>query len=232
MSCSRHCAESPKVIGVSQVAEVVYYGIDVKRFSPSDERQDFREQLGLSRNAPVVLFVGRMVTEMGLETLLNAAPRILQSQPNARFVIAGQVGDLYGQALKAREAYPEAIHVLVNVGNDDLPLLYATATLVVVPSSNERACLGLAAIEAMASGIPVVVTHSGGGPEVVVDGETGLLVPPNDSAALAKAVLTLLSDPGRCSVMGKHGRERAVRIFDKDITNGTMVRTLEEVAGR
>lgn len=230
LSCSRHCAESPKAVGLSHVAEVVYYGIDVERFSPAHDGQRLRARLGMAPDDPTVLFVGRMVREMGLHTLLSAIPRVLQARARVRFVIAGQAGALHDEAMQLRETYPEAIHVLADVGDDDLPLLYAAAHLVVVPSANERACLGLAAAEAMASGKPVIVTTAGGGPEVLIDDETGLLIPPENPEALAKAILRVVADPICAGEMGRRGRERACELFDKNRTNATMARIFTEVA--
>jgi glycosyltransferase involved in cell wall biosynthesis len=88
----------------------------------------------------------------------------------------------------------------------------AKADIFVTPSVSEG--LGVAVLEAMAMGRPVVATATGGLPEAVLDGETGLLVPPGEPAALAEALVSLLRDPTRARRMGEAGRERALAHFD------------------
>jgi glycosyltransferase involved in cell wall biosynthesis len=117
-----------------------------------------------------------------------------------------------------------------DIPDERMPDLYSAATIVVVPSLNARACLGLAIAEGMAAGKPVVVSAVGGGPEVATDGETGVLVPPGDSAALAKAILRLIDDDEAIGRMGARGRADAEARFDKDLTNRAMERHFEEIA--
>jgi glycosyltransferase involved in cell wall biosynthesis len=93
-----------------------------------------------------------------------------------------------------------------------VPALLARASLFVLPSRSEGISLTL--LEAMASGLPVVTTHVGGNPEVVKDGVTGLLVPPDDPAALARALLDITSDSARGRRFGRAGRERVAAHFD------------------
>lgn len=95
---------------------------------------------------------------------------------------------------------------------NDIPALLAASDLFCLPSRTEG--LGIAAIEAMASGLPVVASRVGGLPEVVEDGVTGLLVPPDDTAALAEALVRILEDRHRAAQMGDAGRTRAKQHFD------------------
>src|SRR5439155_6486410 len=94
----------------------------------------------------------------------------------------------------------------------DVSGLLARSQMMVLPSRSEG--ISLTVLEAMACGLPVVATRVGGTPEVVVEGETGLLVPSCDPAALAKAILRLRRDPEVCSRMGEAGRRRVERFFD------------------
>ena len=95
-----------------------------------------------------------------------------------------------------------------------MPAVYARGTVGVLPSLEEA--FGLPLAEAMASGLPTVATRVGGMPELVVDGETGLLVPPDDAGALADALVRLLEDPALASRLGAGGRARAVERFSWD----------------
>ncbi|MGH7507493.1 MAG: glycosyltransferase, partial [Longimicrobiales bacterium] len=110
--------------------------------------------------------------------------------------------------------------------------LYRAADLVAVPTKGARACGSLAAGEASATAKPVVGANVGGVPEYVVQGETGLLVPPADPAALATGVSELLSDPERMRSMGCRGLEYVRRTFDADVTNAIMDDVLQEVVQR
>jgi glycosyltransferase involved in cell wall biosynthesis len=120
--------------------------------------------------------------------------------------------------------------VLENVPNDELPSLYAATDLVVVPTIGDRACSSLAAAEGLATGRPVVATRVGGIPEVVHDGETGMLIPPDDARALAEAVLALAADPARRRTLGARGRAWAESEWDSRVVLGRMADVLAEVA--
>jgi glycosyltransferase involved in cell wall biosynthesis len=223
LSPSQHCAASLRLLGLPS-AEVVYYGIDTSRFRPGLDGSGIRRQLGLAEGDFVVLFVARMVREMGLHVLLASIPEVVRDR-NIRFIIAGTSGELKDDAQSAASRYPGQVFVFPNVGPEELPLLYAAATVAVTPSINQRACLGLAVAEAMASGKPVIVSRVGGGPELLTEGETGLLVAPNDPAALAQAILGLARQPERLDRMGQLGRDRATRDFDARVTS----RKMEEI---
>jgi glycosyltransferase involved in cell wall biosynthesis len=221
LSPSRHCAASLGLLGLP-AAEVVYYGIDTSRFRPGLDGSGVRRRLGLADGDFVVLFVARMVREMGLHVLLASIPQVIREARNVRFVIAGTRGELENDAQTAARLHPEQVFVFSDVGPEELPLLYAAASIAVTPSINQRACLGLAVAEAMASAKPVIVSRIGGGPELLTDGESGLLVPPNDPAALAQAILCLARQPERLNPMGELGRERATRDFDARVTSRKM----------
>lgn len=222
LSCSRHCADSPKVLGLPHRARTLYYGIDVSRFVPSPGAAALRARFGIPASGPVVLYLARMEEEMGLGVLMEAIPEVLARQPSVRFVLAGRSGPLKGKAESLRLDRPDNVFVAADVPMDDLPDLYAAASMVVIPSTTQRACLGLSIAEAMACRKPVVVTSIGGGPEVAFHGEHGLLVPPRDPGALAAAILSLATDEPRMAAMGGAGRARVEDVFDKDKTNAGM----------
>jgi glycosyltransferase involved in cell wall biosynthesis len=222
-SLTRHCADSYREVGLTPPVQVLHYGIDVHRFGavPGDAA---RRDLGLAATAPVVLYVGRLVRDMGLHTLLAAAPTILTALPEARLLIVGAEGDLRPEAERLATAYAGRVTVRANVPEAELPVMYAAATLVVAPTLGHRACGSLAAAEAMAAGKPVVATRVGGIPEYVADGETGVLIPPDDPPALAAAVTTLLRDPARLAQFGRAGRARVAARFDGEQTNAQLER--------
>ncbi len=166
-------------------------------------------------DGPIVLFVGRLEHGKGVLLLLRAARRILADVPNAHFVLAGarhpalaekEIGKLLHELPD-----PKRIHLLGHVPWERLLQWYSKAALCVLPSYYET--FGLAALEAMAFGLPVVALSAGALPEVVEDQTTGLLVPPQDEAALAEAILRLLRNPDMGHRLGENGREAAKRFL-------------------
>jgi glycosyltransferase involved in cell wall biosynthesis len=226
LSCSRHCAQSLNLLGLP-TAEVIHYGVDIGRFHGRVDGAPVRQKLGISIQAPVVLFVGRMEPEMGLHTLLASLPDVLFARRDAVAVIVGSSGKLTRAALALAEREPRRVFVVPDVPGEELPRYYAAATIVVAPSTSARACLGLAIAEALASERAVVAARVGGTTEVLSDGKTGLLVPPEDPAALRRAVLALLDDNARRAEMGRRGRVDVERRFNKDAVNQTMQQLYE-----
>ena len=175
-------------------------GIDLGRFA-------YR---GPTVGGPFVM-VGRMVTTKGIDTLLQAARIAVREQPDFRISIAGDGEKLSSLVCQARElGVGEVVRFLGDVR--DVPSLLAMASGFVLPSQREGISLTL--LEAMGRGLPVVSTTVGGNPEVVLDGTTGLLVPPSDPVRLASAMLELWTNPQRSQEMGQLGRDRAEELFN------------------
>ena len=199
---------------------VVHNGIDTELFRPRPD-EDFLRRLGLDPRRPLVVFVGRITRQKGLPHLLRAAttlPRDVQlvlcaSAPDTPFLAAEVSAEM--QALQ--EQRKGIVWLRDSLPRPDLIALVSTATVFVCPSVYEP--LGIVNLEAMACGTAVVASAVGGIPEVVSDGETGLLVPYDASApaafeqGLASAIGTLADDPARAREMGRLGRERVVAEF-------------------
>jgi glycosyltransferase involved in cell wall biosynthesis len=133
--------------------------------------------------------------------LLAAMPAVLQSAPRVRVLFAGS-GEA-GDALR-RLAAPLGRSVTFLGSRSDMPELYAACDLVVLASDAEVQPVSL--IEAAAAGRPVVATRVGGTPDVVIDGLTGVLVPPGDPEMLARAIVSVLADPHRAAAKGEAAR--------------------------
>lgn len=153
------------------------------------------------------LFCGRLSEEKGLDVLLEAA----RLAPEVPVRIAGD-GELRAVLEKAA---PPNVRFLGMQDRAAMTSLYAGARFAVVPSTWWET-FGLVAIEAMGHGLPVIASRSGALPEIVLDDETGLLVPPGDAPALASALRTLWGDPARCATLGQVGRARAIAQFNRD----------------
>lgn len=231
LSCSRHCATSAEsVLGLQQDVGVLYYGVDTERFGAATVGADERARFAVTDDHLVVVFVARMVAEMGLDVLLDSIPALLERQPRARVLVAGSVGPLTARAQEvAAAAAPGRVTVHPDVPDADLPTLYALADVVAAPSNNARACLGLAIAEAMSARRPVVACSVGGTAEVVVDGVTGTLVPPDDPVALMEGLLGYLGDGELRQRHGTAGRARALERFDVGITNDRCEKLFRQV---
>lgn len=171
---------------------------------------------------PVVLTAARLDTQKGHNYLLAAAALV----PEAEFVLAGD-----GQERSALEAQArrlgigERVHFLGY--RSDIPALLAEADLFVLPSLYEG--LPLSVLEAMAAGLPVIATAIGGTEEAIVHGETGLLVPPGDPAALARAIRLALSDADLARRIAAAGKERAHREFSADLMAERVTRVYDDL---
>lgn len=172
-----------------------------------------RAALGIPSEARPALCIGRLVAVKGQTFLLRAWPSVLKGEPRALLLLAGEGPD--EQPLRAQAAALGLGGSVKFLGfREDIPSLLACAEALVLPSLNEG--FGMVLVEAMAMGKPVVASAVGGVPELVLDGRTGLLVPPADPEALATAIRRLLEDPGAARQMGEAGRERARKAFSRE----------------
>jgi D-inositol-3-phosphate glycosyltransferase len=189
-------------IGAGHI-EVIPCGVNLRHFAPHNQQQA-RQQLGLKIDRPVLLFAGRLDPFKGPDILLNAAALM---QEDAQIVIAGgqATGDKDVQQLQClahRLGIKDRVHFLGARPRQDMPILYSAADITVVPSYHES--FGLAAVESLACGTPVVATRAGGLLTVVRHGETGFLVSRRPDA-FAEHLDTLL---GNRELMA-HMRNRA-----------------------
>ncbi|MBA3257884.1 MAG: glycosyltransferase family 4 protein [Gemmatimonadales bacterium] len=232
LSPTEHCARSYASLGLAPEVKVIHHGVDLRRFTPGLSGAAIRRRFGYDATSPVIGYIGRLIHEMGLHTLLAAIPLVLARCPDARFLIAGADGELLPEARAAAERWPGRVAVAVDVQLDELPEHYAAASVVVVPTGGARACGSLAAAEAMATGKAVVATDVGGIPEFVADGATGVLVPPESPEHLTEALVGVLADPVLSARMGRAGRHRVEQLFDTATVNREFERVFREVLAR
>jgi len=214
----------------------VHNGVDVDRLG--------RVRDSVDRSGHRLLFVSRISPEKGVHVLIEAFNRLAETDPDVELTLVGDdaviplqmavrlaedevVRELerfyesdYRQTLVSLLSPAAARRVTFTGGvpYDDVAQQYERADIFVLPSLLEA--FGMPAAEAMAAGLPVVASRSGGIVEIVADGETGLLVPPDDAAALAEALLTLFRDPDRRIRMGAAGRACASDRFSWDRITG------------
>ena len=193
-------------------AVTVHEGIDLARVE-SAPAAPLHEQLWLPHNAPIVGNVAALVPHKGQKHLIEAAALVVRKVPDARFVIAGE-GDLRASLEQQIKHHSLEKHVLLAGFRTDVLSLHKAFNIFVMSSVTEG--LGTSLLDAMAAGKPIVATTAGGMPEVVKDGETGILVPARDDRALADAIVRLLSDSALRQRMGEAGRTLAYARFSAE----------------
>jgi phosphatidyl-myo-inositol dimannoside synthase len=206
---------------------LVFNGTDLRRFSPEDNGNR-----GDPRFGPHMIFACRQLfPRKGIRFLLEAGAQLKPQFPDLKIVLAGDGFERPELARLAAElGIASDVTFLGWVPNAELPPYYRAAAVSVIPSLEEG--FGIPAAEAMGCEVAVVASDAGGLPEVVEDGVTGLVVPRGDSAALARAIGSLLADPQRRRRMGQAGRERALRLFDWDRSAQQFEELYREVAIR
>ncbi|WP_406440571.1 glycogen synthase [Streptomyces sp. NBC_01613] len=211
---------------------VVHNGIDTTLYRP-DHGTDVVDRIGLDRDRPFILFVGRITRQKGVPHLLRAVRDI---DPAAQVVLCAGAPDTPEIDREFRDLYQELSSVREGVHwipqmlpRPEVIQLLTHATAFVCPSVYEP--LGIVNLEAMACGTPVVASRVGGIPEVVDDGKTGLLVSVDDDfeASLARALDAVIGDPEAARRMGEAGRERAVGEFGWDAVARRTVGLYEEI---
>jgi len=193
---------------------VIRNGIDTDEYRP-DPETGVLDRYGVDPARPYVIFVGRITRQKGVPVLLRAASGLI---PEAQLVLLAGAADTPEQLAEVTELVDGlrsnrsgVIWIPEMLAKPEVIQLLTHATVFAIPSVYEP--LGIVNLEAMACGTAVVGSRTGGIPEVVADGETGLLVPPDEPRALGDALNVLLRDPGRAQAMGQAGRKRAVAEF-------------------
>ena len=225
------CQKTDRVIAISDavadflaasglgrpVVTRIYNGIDPDTWRERvDASDNVRAELGLDPDDRVLLMAAQFVPWKRHEDAVRAMPKVIEKEPRARLVLAGndRFGDHpeLGDQLRAlAEDLNVADRVIFAGYRQDMPTLLNEAELLVVPSDAEP--FGRVAIEAMALGKPVVGTRAGGLPEVVRDGQTGLLVVPRFPDSLAAACARILENDSLAHSLGDAGRERVEELF-------------------
>ena len=203
------CGVAPKKI------EVIHHGTDVEVFARTTQpRMEARRAMGLPDDCVAVGIVGRIAPEKGHRVLLEAAKRLGDRYP-VRYVVIGEGPDESVIRQSARELGLES-SVIFTGFRDDVNNAILAMDIVTVPSTWSEPCSAVVQ-QGMALCKPVIGTRAGGTPEMIVEGETGLLVPPSDPGALADALATLAGDAFLRQRMGQAGRARVEELFSLQV---------------
>jgi glycosyltransferase involved in cell wall biosynthesis len=209
-------------------AVTVHEGIDVDRVAAAPP-VNVHEAFWLPHGAPVVGNVAALVPHKGQRHLIEAAQLVVRTVPDTRFVILGE-GELREPLERQVRDHHLEKHVLLPGFRTDVLGCIKGFDLFAMSSVTEG--LGTSLLDAMACERAIVATTAGGIPEIVVDGETGVLVPPRDHAAMAGAIVTLLGDQSRRRDMGARGFERVRTRFTVERMVAETAAVYERVAGR
>lgn len=208
-----------------QKVSLIPNGIDLDRISglPSGaEKDNLRRRYGLGADSQVIGIIGRLSPVKGHRYLLLALAELISTKPKIHCLIVGD-GDLRAKLIKLAKTLNIVDHISFLEATPKTQLPLAVMGCFVLPSLQEG--LGLAILEAMAMGLPVVASDVGGIYTLIKDGQNGFLVPPADPSALAKAIGKLLDDEGLAKRMGQAGQRMVQRKFSLD----KMVRQIEGV---
>jgi glycosyltransferase involved in cell wall biosynthesis len=211
---------------------LLHNGTPLREVAVADA-QAARAELGAGEGDTLIGVFGRLQRWKGQDVFIEAARRIASDRPRTRFAIVGgsEIGFEadYLEEIKRAAGAPELRERLIFTGfRDDVPRLMAACD-VVCHTSRVPEPFGLVLIEAMALGRAVIATAGGGPSEIISSPVEGILVPPDDAGALARAVKELIDDPERRRALGEGGRARVRSQFSIDVMASTMIRYLDEM---
>jgi glycosyltransferase involved in cell wall biosynthesis len=188
---------------------IIHSGVDVHRFiEGAKQRTRKRKELGIPPDSLVVGYVGWLIPIKGVTSLVSAMARVVEQHPESMLVLVGKGDDKGEEEIKLKEQVESlglAGKVLFLGWRPDVDEIMGCFDIFVLPSLNEG--MGRVLVEAMATGLPIVASSVGGIPDLVKDGENGLLVPPADASALEKAFSDLLTDKEKRNRMGEAGKK-------------------------
>jgi len=201
---------------------VIYYGLPPEKFNQRYDKKKIYEEFLLPEDCRIIGNIGRLSSQKGQSYLIEAAPFIIERFKSVKLFFVGE-GELESE-LKAEVQKKGLANYFIFTGHrTDIPRLLSAFEMLVMPSWFEGLCF--AVIEASAMGLPVIATDVGGLRRSVVDGKTGLLIPPHDPEALAKAILWMLEHSKESKEMGLAGR----KYFEELFTQDRMVEKTEEL---
>jgi glycosyltransferase involved in cell wall biosynthesis len=195
---------------------VIHVGIEAERFAKNVDGSRVRMEFGISPEAPLIGMVGKVCRWKGQLVFAAAARRVLECFPRARFLAVGGVFDDERHYMERFRSEVESLGIAhaFHIGDFrlDIPGVMDAFDVFVLPSTRPDPCPAVV-LEAMAASKPVIATAHGGPVEILLDGETGHLVPPADPEGLAEGICRLLRNPGAMECMGEAGRRRVWQQF-------------------
>lgn len=192
---------------------VVYYGLAPAKFAQKYNKEEVYDEFSLDEKCRLIANIARLSPQKGQRCLIEAASLVIREDKSARFFFVGE-GELESELKKLVQEKSLEDYFIFTGYRGDIPRLLSAFEILVMPSLFEGLCF--AVIEAQAMGVPVIASAVGGMRRSVADGVTGILVPPADAAALAKAILWMLGHPAQAAAMGLEGKRRFAQLFTQE----------------
>ena len=197
---------------------VIPNGVDTNLYRPRNKKE-IREVMGLP-TGPLILFVGRIIKKKGVHFLIDAFLKVKEECSEAKLLIVGPPGQFgvhrpssYATKILQSAKREDDIIIMGPIYSDKIAQIYSCSNLFILYSDCPEA-FGMAVLEAMSSGLPVIAARVGGLPELLDHGITGLLVPPRNTDLLTKAIISLIEDESYRRRLGEAGRRTAVRFYE------------------
>jgi phosphatidyl-myo-inositol dimannoside synthase len=202
---------------------IFHPGVDTEKFNPNIDKDEIQIRYANKENK-IIFTAARLVSYKNIENILRSLVFVIKKIPNITYIIAGEGEQRYNLGNISRDiGIDKYVKFIGYVENDKLPAIYCASDIYVMPSIIET--FGISFIEANACGKPVIGGQIGGVEDAIVNGETGLLVNPNNIEEIAEAIIKILSDNNLSEKLGKNGRKRAEKEFDWKI-KGKEIETL------
>ena len=207
---------------------VIYNGVSTKMFAPNRCNDPFFSTNLRLTSRPIVLFVGRMIAQKGLQTLMAAIPRVVKHSPDVLFMFVG-AGDFSScyRCLKKYGVLDKNLHNLGYVSYLDMPKVYSRATIFVIPSPHENCSISL--LEAMSCERAVVAANVGGNSEIIQSYDNGMLFASQNSKELAEIIIQLIDDSSLREKLGAQARRTVVEKFSVQKMVAETVSVYEEL---
>jgi len=233
LSSSQYCADSiSRILHYNFPVKVIYVGVDHNTFVPKCSGGAIRSTLNIQSTATVFLFIGRMVKEMGLDFVLEIASELLSLDEELYLIVAGAKGSLSEQ-VKQYTYNNNNVKYCLDISFNKKVEYYAASDVVIAPTMEKHACMGVSIKEAMACAKPIIASNSGGIPEAIDDGINGYLIPiesgkPNKDIFLNRAK-KLLREPSLRKIMGQRGRDKVLKSFTNEQTTQKYLNILSKM---
>lgn len=220
LSCSKYCVDSGKsYLGIEYPTRVIYNNVDELIFKPENDGSLIREKHNIDKDAIVLMTMGRIGVDMGIDFLLRSLTAITSIDKKIIVFFVGAKAELCNQVEDVAKENPQ-VRFAFNIPIEEKHNYFAACDIFTAPTKEKHACMGIANIEAMMSGKAVISSTSGGHPETIEDKVSGILVPFRNGKLnediYIKELTTLVKNDIIRNDFGKKGRERALKLFTNE----------------
>lgn len=220
LSCSRYCADSGKeFLGIDYPTKVIYNNVDEILFNPKNDGHNIREKYNIPENAIVLMTMGRIGVDMGIDFLIREIDGITSIDKNLIVFFVGARAELCDSVELLAKSNSQ-VRFAFSIPIEEKHYFFAACDIFTAPTKDKHACMGIANIEAMMSGKAVIASRSGGHPETIEDNVSGILVPFENGKLSAEFYIEklniLVKNPQIRNEYGEQGRKRALKLFTND----------------